>query len=213
LSATISPIFRQRVFLENLEIKMTGNKPIISHNGITFHPSKEDKYIYLQAVTTVVKTLFSTDENRDKYLENFNGKKFSDSEILQNLVSVRPSFRDFYNENIEKYKEAIEFEEDHVADKLNLSEMNQEILQNNYHMMHDYRLQRAKNKIVYEELVNSCFDLIKSKKIESLKVPFSKEFHHVMNSIKTTFEWHKIYDETLEISEDGKEITLSFVWR
>ncbi|EJF07307.1 hypothetical protein ThvES_00006240 [Thiovulum sp. ES] len=199
--------------MENLEIKMTGNKPVISHNGITFQPSKEDKYIYLQAVTTILKTLSATSENDEKHLENFSGNKFSDSEIIQTLLSVRSTFAEFYSENIEKYKERIEFEEDHVADKVNLSEMNKEILQNNYHMMHDYRLQRAKNKIVYEELVNSCFDLIKSKKISSVKVPFSKEFHHVMNSIKTTFEWHKIYDETLEISEDGKEITLSFIWR
>jgi hypothetical protein len=199
--------------LENLEIKMTGNKPVISHNGITFKPSKKDKYIYLHAISTIASTLLAVSETEEKHLETFDNKKFSDNEILNLVAKVRPKFREFYDENIEGYKERIEFEEDHVAEKLNLSEIDKEILANNYHIMHDYRLQRAKNKLVYEELVNGCFDIIKSKHISSLKTPFSEEFHHAMNSIKTTCEWNKMYDVSISISKDGTEIEFKASWR
>jgi predicted RND superfamily exporter protein len=197
-----------------LKLEYMGHKPIISKNGIAFKPAKEDKYIYLQAVSHMVSTLSKIGEGDHKYLENIDtSKKFSDNDIITLVTELRPNFEEFCLANLEEYKQKVESEEERVKDIGNLSELDKEILEENYHLMHNYRIQRATNKLVYEELINGAVDIIKKRKIEYIKVEFSREFYHIMQSLKTTIEWNRVSNSVkLSFSEDSAHIELNIGW-
>ena len=175
--------------MSRVHISYIGDKPMISHNGIYFNHSKPDKYIYLQAITSILHTIEGTKDKKSRSIESFDlNRKFSESQILDTLYKINPNFNSFYEQNIDLYERKIKSEEEEVDSNNGLSELEREILENNYHLMFDYRIQRAKNKLVYEEMVNGAVAMIKEKKISLIKSIFTREFFHVLKSLKTTVE-------------------------
>lgn len=196
--------------MDRVKISYIGDKPTISPNGIYFNHSKPDKYIYLQAITYIMSTLLNMGDSDDN-IEYFDlSKKFSDSQILDFLYRLQPDFNNFYEKHIDEYERKIKSEEEEIDLNSGLSEIEREILENNYHLMFDYRIQRAKNKLVYEELVNSAVDIINRKKVSRIRAIFTREFFHVLQSIKTTIELKKGSPEVFLhfIEEKDKEIEL-----
>ncbi len=188
--------------MSRVKISYVGDKPTISPNGIYFNHSKPDKYIYLQAVGQILTTLIEMGNNNEKFVEYFDlSQKYSDSQILDLLYRLKPDFDQFYAGHIDSYERKIKAEEEEIDENSGLSEMEKSILENNYHLMFDYRIQRARNKLVYEELVNSAVDIIKDKRIASLKAIFTREFFHVLQSIKTT----------LELQRGAPNVSLKFI--
>lgn len=197
--------------MDRVKISYVGDKPTISPNGIYFNASKPDKYIYLQAVSHIVHTLLSLGERDDKFIDYFDLKrKFSDNQVLDLLYKINPDFNSFYETHIDDYERKIKTEEEEVDGNRGLSDMEREILENNYHLMYDYRIQRAKNKLVYEEMVNGAVEMIKKRKISQIKSIFTREFFHVLQSLKTTIEMVKNPPKTSLrfLEEEGKEIEL-----
>jgi len=197
--------------MDKINISYVGDKPVISPNGVYFNHSKPDKYIYLQAITHIINALLNMGENED-YIEHFDlSKKFSDAQILDLLYKLQPDFNRFYGENIENYIEKIKEEEEEIdIQKSGLSDLERDILKNNYHLMFDYRIQRAKNKLVYEKLVDSAVQLILQKRVSKIKAVSTREFFHVLTSIKTTIESKRnAPDVSLQfIDRDDKEVEL-----
>jgi hypothetical protein len=62
--------------------------------------------------------------------------------------------------------------------------MEKEIWKNNLHCMESYRIQRATNKFIYEEIIHTIIEIIEAKKIEHIVLPFSIENLHVAESIE-----------------------------
>jgi len=52
--------------------------------------------------------------------------------------------------------------------------------------MKDYRIQRAINKIYYMHCIKDIVHVIRHKNIKMIKTPFTKDFFHVLNTIKGT---------------------------
>ncbi len=174
--------------MEKIKLNYVGDKPTISQHGIYFNSSKPDKYIYLQSLTHVARTLLAIKENQ-KSVDNFNPKhKFSDSQMLDTLYEIYPSFDSFFKEYVEEYARKLEHEVEEVHEIITLSDDERQILENNYQIMRDYRVQRAKNKLVYEAMIHGCVEFIMSKHILMLKSIFSREFFHVFQSIKNAIE-------------------------
>jgi len=178
--------------MNRVNISYIGDKPTISQNGIYFNHSKPDKYIYLQATTHILHILDEIEEHHKKSIESFDlSKKFSDSAILDTLYKFSPDFNRYYKKNIDIYERKIKSEEEEVSLNNGLSELEREILENNYHLMFNYRIQRAKNKLAYEEMINGAVKMVKEKKISLVRSIFTREFFHVLQSIKTTIEREK----------------------
>jgi hypothetical protein len=198
----------------DIKLEFMGNKPIISKRGIYFQPSKEDKYIYLQTAMHIVTALMKIDENDEKYVASIDGsKKFSNGEIISTVQNLRPNFEDFFSKHIDTYREKIELEEERVESLGNISEDDKMILEENYHIMHDYRIQRAKNKLVYEELINGAVELIRKFQIHTINLEFSREVYHIMQSLKTTIEWNKIANRTtISFLDNGLKLELNVGW-
>jgi len=188
--------------MNRIKISYIGDKPTISTNGIYFNHSKPDKYIYLQSITHILNVLQNITETQSKKIKEFNlSQKLSDSQILDSLYKVFPEFNEFYSQNIDSYERKIKAEEEEIKDNSSLSELDREILQNNYNLIFDYRIQRAKNKLVYESMINGAVKIIKEKRISLIKSLFTREFFHILQSIKTTLEREK----------NSPQITLQFI--
>ncbi len=191
----------------NFKLAYVGDKPTISPNGIYFNHSKPDKYIYLQAISHVVHTLLDL-KDKDDVVEYFNlNQKFNDAQILELLYRVVPEFDDIFQTHIDEYVAHLKSEEEEVSHSA-LSDTEKEILENNYHLMFDYRIQRATNKLVYENLVNGAVKIILDKKVAKIKAIFTREFFHVFQSLKGVILSRPNYPETSIqfIEEDGKEM-------
>jgi hypothetical protein len=199
--------------MERIKISYVGDKPTISPNGIYFNASKPDKYVYLQAVSHIISTLLDMGQTDDKFIEYFDlSKKFSDEQILDFLYKLNPDFNSFYESNIDQYERKIKSEEEEVDLNQGLSEIEKEILENNYHLMFDYRIQRAKNKLAYEGMINGAVKLIEERKITLIKALFTREFFHALQSLKTTIEMKKNPPKTslkfVDSSDSAKDIEL-----
>jgi hypothetical protein len=182
--------------MENIKLKYVGDKPTISQHGIYFNSSKPDKYIYLQALSHVVSSLIALGEH-EKSVENFNlRKKVSDSQILDLLYQVYPNFDSFYRSHVEEYAKKLEHEVEEVREIITLSDEEREIFKNNFNIMQDYRIQRAKNKLVYEAIIHGCVEIILNRHVSHLKAIFTREFFHVFQSIKNAIESMRSAPET-----------------
>ena len=69
--------------------------------------------------------------------------------------------------------------------------------------MKEYRLQRATNKLVYEELINGCVELILKRYIKEIDMPFSISFVHVAESFKTSLALVSKADAEVEVMLDN----------
>ena len=95
-----------------------------------------------------------------------------------------------------------------------LNDVEKKVLINNYKYVRDYRVQRATNKLVYEEIINKAVELIKKKKIENIKTPFSMNFLHVLESINTTMQINKVAMSThLDVKLDDNDSYVQLIIR
>ncbi len=161
-----------------IRIKYAGNKPIISPNGISFE-GKEDKYLYIKPAL--------------KLLLKIEGKNIPKNLDDQNMISIIqdyiPNIHNIYKKELKEYEKKLELEKKRVEYIFYLNESEKNIFKKNLDFMKDYRIQRKINKIVYEELINKITDLIIQKNIKELKTSFSKNFFHIIHSIKNRLEY------------------------
>lgn len=167
-----------------MNLEYVGHKPVISHTGVDFSIGKEDKYVYIEPAAQMIDFLNNLDTTKKAML---NPKKvLNEAEVLSTLHKYRPNFDKFYDKKISNYEKKIYDEIEEVNQQSTLKEVEKEVLINNLKLMKDYRLQRVTNKLVYEELINGCVELIMEKRVVEIDMPFSLTFVHVATSFETS---------------------------
>ncbi len=162
-----------------VHVEYVGSKPSISFSGISFD-GKEDKYNFIYPSIQILNKIL--------------GKKDSlnNSNIIDILYTLIPEFDKIYKTKIDAYRKKLDQEEYKVQKINSLNAVEKDVLLKNYKYMRDYRLQRATNKLVYEEIINSSVKIIKERKIEIIKTPFSMYYLHVLESLNRAIKRNKI---------------------
>ncbi|NPA82606.1 MAG: hypothetical protein GXO31_08350 [Epsilonproteobacteria bacterium] len=166
-------------------LKYVGNKPIISPNGISFE-GKEDKYEYLEAATHLLKLLSLVSDTKSEKLSP--SKILNPEEIIKVVKEHIEDIENIYKEKIDEYKRKLLQEKNKIEFLSTLSEEEKEVYKKNFDFMKEYLIQRETNKIIYEEVMNKITSLIDLKNIKEIKTPFSKNFLHILKSLKDRLE-------------------------
>ncbi len=184
-----------------VHVEYAGSKPQISHSGVSFE-GKQDKYNFINPSIQVLNTIL--------------GKKddLKSDDVLAILYTILPDFDKFYEDKIDNYRQKLDLEESRVEEISYLNEIEKNALIKNYQYMRDYRVQRATNKLVYEEIINSAVKLIKDKKIENIKTPFSMNYLHVLESLNTTIQMKRVAMSTsLDVKLEDKNHYIELIIR
>ncbi len=185
-----------------VHIEYTGKKPAITSTGVSF-TGKQDKYNYIVPSAQILNKLINSKKVQD----------MTEDDALTVLYTLVPDFDTFYNEKIDSYKQKLDLEKEQVQEDTRLNEIEKKVLHNNYDYMRDYRIQRATNKLVYEETINTAVKLIKEKEIKNIKTPPSRPFLHVLESLKTTMDREKVTQSSqidIKMEEEDSYAQLSF---
>ncbi len=167
-----------------MKLKYVGHKPIISAKGVDFSIGKEDKYIFIEPAAQML--IFLDKLEMDSSIHINPNKRLDETEVLKILYKYRPDFDKFFDKKISAYKKDIDDEISEVDKQNHLIDIEKEVLKNNLEYMKEYRIQRAINKLVYEELINASVDLIRKKGVKEIKMPFSLPFVHVAESFESS---------------------------
>jgi len=167
-----------------MKLEYVGHKPVISHRGVDFSIGKEDKYIYIEPAAQMLD--FLGELKVDSSIQLNPKKPLDEIEVFKTLYKYKPDFDKFYEKKISIYKQNIEDDISKVNEQQHLVDIEKEVLKNNLRYMTSYRIQRATNKLVYEELINACVDLIRKKGVAELRMPFSISFLHVAESFESS---------------------------
>ena len=177
-----------------IKIAYVGDKPMITEHGVSFEP-KHDKFEFIEPAIHILDMVY-----------NIEGKKVTDKitldiemtpEMVFSVLShAHIEFEEIYLDAINKYKKHLDEEITEAYKKPLLSEIERETLAHNFEEMREYRIQRATNKIVYEEIINQTVALIKKKKIVKIVVHYNNQFLHVIESISSTLAREKNGPET-----------------
>lgn len=172
-------------------LRYVGPKPEISHHGVSFIKSKEDKYLFLPAALEVLKDL-EDDFSVQPCHSHMHTRKLLDAEALkQHLLAYDKTFEKRLEKILEQYQQKIAHEKEVVRAMPQLSAVEKEAWLNNIDQMYNYRMQRMVNKVYYECAVEAMVEKIQEKKIETLTVCPDKPFLHLLHSIKNRLALHK----------------------
>jgi hypothetical protein len=136
-------------------------------------------------------------------------KTFSKNEFFNILQKASPSFESFFEKSIHDYQSKLDLQKERVQAIKSLNEIEKEIFQNNLDLIKNYRIQRRKNKIIYEEIIEKSIENIKEKDIREIKISFSKTLFHIMKSLQGTLNQSKtIYRSDLKVNADQEKLHL-----
>ncbi|MCK4737479.1 MAG: hypothetical protein KAT10_02890 [Sulfurimonas sp.] len=189
-----------------MELKYVGPKPIISHSGIDFDNNKEDKFVYLNIVVQLLKSL-NHEYIKDKvYTYNTESDRLCNDEIYQQLIQYCPHMQQLMAKENHNIQEEIEHNIQRAHENEILSNEDKEALENNIKMMQEYLTQRSINKSVYYCAIDALAELVKEDHIDYIIVPMFQTFAHVLHSIQGSLKKQKLpIDTKLEIyQEDNK---------
>ncbi len=190
-----------------MELKYVGPKPIISHTGISFDNNKEDKFVYLNIVVQLLKSLNHEYINDKVYVYNSDMYRLKNNELFHELKKFCPRI----NSLIEKENHDIraEIKENiHRAHENNIiTDEDKVTLENNIKIMRDYLVQRSINKSVYYCAVDALAELVKNDNLDYIIVPMYQTFYHVLHSVQGSLKKQKFpIDTKIEIYEENGEL-------
>jgi hypothetical protein len=153
------------------------------HRGINFKDGKEDKYVYLPYAIDILESMDEDFKNRDNYSHVINEHTLSDEQMQSIISKYYPDLQNTMRNEIESYDKHLTEEMNLVSNKSILNSIEKEALIQNLKIMHDYRIQRAKNKIFYQHIVQTIAQFIKNKKIKIIDTPFHEKFWHILETL------------------------------
>ncbi|QOY53079.1 hypothetical protein [Candidatus Sulfurimonas baltica] len=192
-----------------MEIKYVGPKPIISHTGIDFDNNKEDKFVYLNIVVQLLKSL-NHNYIKDKiYTYQTDTSRLSIGDLYQELKKYCPKISSLIEEKRQTTQEEIDHDIKRAEENTILTDEDKKTLENNIKIMSDYMIQRSINKTIYYCAVDLLADVVRNEKIGFIIVPMFQKFAHVLHSVQGSLRKGKNpIDTKLEIyQEDGKLLT------
>jgi hypothetical protein len=189
-----------------MELKYVGPKPIISHTGINFDNNKEDKYVYLNIVVQLLKSLNHEYIQNRVYTYKTDTSRFSNEQLMHELKEFCPDLEKLMENENHDINHEIQENITRAHENAVLSEEDKEVLENNIKIMTPYLIQRAINKSVYYCAVDKLAELVKKDNIDYIIVPMFQKFAHVLHSVQGSLKRQKFpIDTKMEVyQEDGK---------
>ncbi len=166
-----------------MTLEYAGPRPIITYKGINFKDGKEDKYVYLHYAIDILESMDEDFKNKNNYSHIVSEHALSDEQMQDIIAKYHPNLQDEMKDEIESYDKHLLEEIVLVNKKSILNDMEKETLVKNLEIMHDYRIQRAKNKIFYQHIIQTIAEFIKDKKIKNIDTPFHEKFWHILETI------------------------------
>jgi len=197
-----------------MQLKYVGPKPIISEHGISFKDGKDDKYVYIQSALEVLHAINHEYDKGKIYKYDTEFKKLSDKEVEDSIIKYKPELKKTIEEKIKLYKKYLDKEIKDVAQNHPLlTSLELEALKNNFKIMHEYRVQRAINKIYYMHIVQIISDIIRKHTIKDITTPFNERFWHVMQTVQGDLALGKnsIKSSLKENQDSTLELTIGFI--
>lgn len=188
-----------------MKLKYAGLKPLISHKGISFDESKEDKFIYLNTVVELIKALDHEYINNKVYVYDIKKEDLLDAdEILNVLKKYYPDIDKLADKTNHSIEEEIEENIKRAHENSTLDDIEKDVLINNIELMHDYMLQRSVNKSIYYAAMRILADIVQKDHIDHIIMPMHQHHFHVLHSLQGTLVEEKSpVDTKLEIYEDS----------
>ncbi|MDD5401346.1 MAG: hypothetical protein PHQ93_09190 [Sulfurimonas sp.] len=174
-----------------MSLKYAGPKPIISHTGIEFDNNKEDKYVYINIATQILKSINHEYVNNEVYSYNIKTSRFSGDDLLQELKNICPNIDEVMKLQNHNVEDEINHNIKRVHENMVLSEADKIILENNIKLMHDYMIQRSINKKVYYCVIDRLSDMVHKTKISYIIVPMFQTFLHTLHSLQGSLRERK----------------------
>ena len=169
------------------KLHYVGPRVEISHHGINYKKSKEDKYIYLTSALEILKDIDNDYEKKPSYTHQFDNKKLLDEEILHSTLQAHEyDLQESIDNECRIYKDKIDHKIQYIRSIPSLSDIDKEVWIKNIELMKEYNIQRALNKMYYFHCIHDIAHLIRNKKIKVITAPFNKNFFHVLNTLKGT---------------------------
>lgn len=168
------------------KVEYVGPRVEISNHGITYRYSKEDKYIYLLAALEILKNIDNDYAKKSSYTNHYQKHTFNEEELHKILKQYENDIEKCVTQECERYQQKIKHEIDNIRNLAFLADIDKEVWIKNIEIMNDYRIQRAINKIYYMHCIKDIVHVIRHKNIKMIKAPFTKDFFHVLNTIKGT---------------------------
>jgi hypothetical protein len=189
-----------------MELKYVGPKPIISHTGINFDNNKEDKYVYLNIVVQLLKSLNHEYIQNRVYTYKTDTSRFSNEQLMHELKEFCPDLEKLMEKENHDINHEIQENITRAHENAVLSEEDKEVLENNIKIMTPYLIQRAINKSVYYCAVDKLAELVKKDNIDYIIVPMFQKFAHVLHSVQGSLKRQNFpIDTKMEVyQEDGK---------
>lgn len=192
-----------------MEIKYVGPKPIISHTGIDFDNNKEDKFVYLNIVVQLLKSLNHNYIKDKVYTYQTDTSRLTNDEQYQELKKYCPKISSLIEEKRKDTQNDIDHDIKRAQENAILTAEDKKTLENNIRIMSDYMIQRSVNKTIYYCAVDLLAEVVKNEKIGFIIVPMFQKFAHVLHSVQGSLRKGKYpIESSLEIyQEDGKLLT------
>lgn len=173
---------------ENVHLKYTGPRAIISHSGIGFDRCKQDKYLYIPFTLHLLKAIDYEYAAERCHVYTPEGVWWNDTQMHEIIVHYcaeadTRARRRLARKNTEIDRD-IATAETHpffTADA-------REAWVKNLQLMRSYMLQRTLNKSLYYSALDALATLLVRKKIAYLQAPFSAEHFHVFHSIEGSMQ-------------------------
>jgi hypothetical protein len=111
-----------------MELKYVGPKPIISHTGIEFDNNKQDKFVYLNIVVQLLKSVKHEYIEDKTYTYKLDTSRFSNDELYLELKKFCPEIDQLMQEKNHDIQEEIEHNIQRAHENKILSEVDKTIL-------------------------------------------------------------------------------------
>ncbi|MCW8821025.1 MAG: hypothetical protein OQK45_02270 [Sulfurovum sp.] len=165
-------------------LEYAGPRVEISHQGIVYKKSKEDKYVYLPVALNIFKVIDNDYEKKSSYIHHFENKALDENALHTVLKYYESNVEENIKVKCDNYLQKMENEIEYIQNLPHLTDIDKEVWTKNIELMKKYRVQRAMNKIYYMHCIQNITNVIKHKKIKEITTPFNKNFFHVLNTMK-----------------------------
>lgn len=167
-----------------LNVEYVGPRVEVSHHGVFFKKSKEDKYLYLGAALEMLKNIDNDYSQKVSYSRKVENLHLVENNLQETLMHYDDEFEVTIHEEYRKYKEKIEHQIEYLKSVPSLTDLDKEVWIMNIELMKHYKLKRAVNKIYYLRCIKHIARIIIDKKIKQITVPVNKIFFHLLNTLK-----------------------------
>jgi len=189
-----------------MELKYVGPKPIISYTGIVFDNNKEDKFVYLNIVVQLLKSLNHEYITDKVYTYQPDTKRLSNDELHDELKKFCPDIDTLIDNTNHSSHDNMDKEIKRARENKLLTDVDKKTLENNIKIMTNYMIQRSINKTVYYCAIDKLAELVKSDHIEYIITPMFQNFIHVLHSIQGSLKRQRFpIDTDIDVYEkNGK---------